>query len=214
MTDNATVRLISYLKVRRAIGILGMLLPLVVYVGALAIDQVSLLPSISDYYYTGMRNIFVGTLCALSVFLFSYKGYDSGRDNLITNLAAVCALGVAFLPTAFAGGNMTQECIDVQPTLIHHLHFAFAGLLFLTLGYYSAFYFVKSDEEVKGNKRIRNRIYTLCGYTMIGLVVFTGITKAFSFIPFTNYIFFVESLCLLTFGFSWLIKGETLWKDS
>jgi hypothetical protein len=47
--------------------------------------------SISAYYYSGMRNYFVGTMCALAVFFFSYK--YAPRDNFL-------ALQLAYLPLA------------------------------------------------------------------------------------------------------------------
>ena len=39
-----------------------------------------MLESISSYYHSVMRDIFVGSLCAVGTFLISYRGYDK-RDN-------------------------------------------------------------------------------------------------------------------------------------
>src|SRR5260370_42614151 len=52
----------------------------------------------SGYYYTHMRNVFVGALCALGIFLIAYDGYDED-DRLVTNAAGICAIGAAFCPT-------------------------------------------------------------------------------------------------------------------
>jgi hypothetical protein len=57
----------------------------------------SLPGSMSGYYYTHMRDLFVGALCALGVFLVAYVGYDE-VDRWITNIAGLCAIGVAFFP--------------------------------------------------------------------------------------------------------------------
>ncbi|WP_394992285.1 hypothetical protein [Emticicia sp.] len=98
-------RLISYLYLRKAVGFLGFLLPIILVFGALLIGNGSIKncrevqSSISDYYHTRMRDIFVGTLCAIALFLFSYKGYDK-RDNIAGTLACFFALGVAIFPTA------------------------------------------------------------------------------------------------------------------
>jgi len=66
--------IISYLSLRKAIGFLGILLPFVLYFGALIIFGTGLQTSISGYYHTGMRDVYVGTLCVIGFFLFSYKG--------------------------------------------------------------------------------------------------------------------------------------------
>jgi len=50
--------------------------------------------SISHYYYTGMRNVFVGALCAVALFMFFYCGYDKW-DDLAGDMAGIFAIGVA-----------------------------------------------------------------------------------------------------------------------
>jgi len=77
------------------------MLPIALAVGGLLIFRTGIQPSLSAYYYTGMKNVFVGTLCAIGVFLFSYRGY-SKKDNIAANIAAFCAIGTALFPTALA----------------------------------------------------------------------------------------------------------------
>ena len=66
--------IISYLTLRKIIGILGIALPFVLYLGALIIFQINIQSSISSYYYTGMRGVFVGTLFVIGFFCFHTKG--------------------------------------------------------------------------------------------------------------------------------------------
>jgi hypothetical protein len=62
--DAATI-----LRLRRGIGIVGMALPFVLTIGnALFVHRFTLLGSISGSYYTHMRDVFVGGLCAIGVF--------------------------------------------------------------------------------------------------------------------------------------------------
>ena len=62
---------LSFLTVRRALGLLGLALPLLLIgFGVLFSDGIE--RSVSAFYYTGMGDIFVGILCAIGVFLFSY----------------------------------------------------------------------------------------------------------------------------------------------
>ena len=67
--------------------------------GAWLIFQTGIQDSISAYYYTGTRNIFVGTLWAIGFFFFSYKEYDH-RDQIAGGLAFMFALGASLFPTA------------------------------------------------------------------------------------------------------------------
>ena len=86
---------ISYTLLRQVVGWIGTLLPIVLLAG-LAISSTQSRPdSMSGYYYTDMRNVFVGALCALGAFLGAYDGYDD-LDRWITNIAGFCAVGVAF----------------------------------------------------------------------------------------------------------------------
>jgi arginine exporter protein ArgO len=75
----------SYKGLRKAIGIIGIALPIALLVGNPLVDGGGMLGSISAYYYSGMRNYFVGTMCALAVFFFSYK--YARRDNLLSTPA-------------------------------------------------------------------------------------------------------------------------------
>jgi hypothetical protein len=64
--------IVSYLFLRQTVGWIGTLLPIGLLVGS-AISSTAPRPdSMSGYYYTDMRNIFVGALCALGVFLVAY----------------------------------------------------------------------------------------------------------------------------------------------
>ena len=59
---------ISYLSLRKAIGFIGLLLPVVLALGNLLLGSAGLETSISRYYYTNMGNVFVGSLCAIGTF--------------------------------------------------------------------------------------------------------------------------------------------------
>src|SRR3989344_41314 len=90
---------LSYLDLRKAIGVIGMALPFVLVFGKFSIQGGGIQSSISSYYYTVMGDVFVGSLCAIAVFLGSYRGYTR-TDSIAGNLACVFALGTALFPTA------------------------------------------------------------------------------------------------------------------
>ena len=86
----------TVITLRRTIGILGIALPLIVAVGAVTLGNCSSIQrSISLYYNTVMRNVFVGILSATALFMFAYRGYDY-RDRIAGIAAFVFALGIAF----------------------------------------------------------------------------------------------------------------------
>jgi uncharacterized membrane protein len=100
------------------------------------------------------------------------------------------------------------------------VHFISAALLFLTLAYYSYFLFTLSDQDEPGEmKRFRNRIYRTCG---VLIVVFIGLLLVYNvanritgttLLAGLKPVLVLETLILWAFGFSWFVKGETLWAD-
>lgn len=209
---------ISYLTLRKAVGILGILLPVVLAIGVPIISSCNILQdSISDYYFTKMGSVFVGTLCAVGLFLFSYKGYEK-KDSIASKFACLFALGVAFSPTygpeASSVCNFLHRNSNTWGSTIHDIS---AALFFLTLAYFSLFLFTKSSGKPTGNKLKRNIIYKVCGYTIlcciVMIVLYFKIPSLRSALQDYKPVFIMETLALWAFGFSWLTKGEFILKD-
>ena len=77
---------VSYMTLRKFIGYLGIAFPFVLAFGAMLFHGPGIESSISSYYHTAVRDVFVGILFAIAVFLMSYKGYDR-KDDLAGDLA-------------------------------------------------------------------------------------------------------------------------------
>ena len=204
---------LSYLTLRKAIGILGVALPFVLALGALIVFQTGLQSSLSSYYHTGMRDVFVGTLCAIGVFLLSYQGHHRS-DNIAGNLGCIFAVGVALFPIA-PDGEVTRNV-----ALIGYAHQAFAALFFLTLIFFSLFLFTKKnrDEPRSKRKRQRNRVYIACGCIMFVCIVLIALFKypqpGLPTIPGEYQpVFWLETITVLAFGISWCTKGQAILKD-
>ncbi len=210
-SENALV--FSYLVLRKTIGLLGASFPFVLFFGAVIIFQTGIQSSISSYYYTGMGDVFVGTLCAIGFFLLSYKGYKTA-DDVAGTLGCLFAVGMALFPTA------PDNSASSVAGFIGYIHFAFAALFFLTLIYFSLFLFTKTDPLLPPTRRKlqRNKIYRVCGYIMslcMVIIVIYYLLPDEVVLPIEVYkpVFWLEAIAVVAFGISWLTKGETLLKD-
>jgi len=211
--NNSGSLVVSYLTLRKAIGVLGISLPFILSLGALIVFKTGFQTSISGYYYTGMRDVFVGTLCAIGVFLFSYKGYER-KDDLAGNFASVSAIGVALFPTAPVNDPTSLQ------EIISNVHLVFAALFFLTLAYFSLCLFTKSEatKPRTAMKRCRNLVYIVFGCIIVASIV---LIVVHGFLPANikqavsayNPVYWLESIAVVSFGISWLTKGEAILWD-
>ncbi len=195
----------SYLTLRKAVGWIGILLPFVLMFGVFLIFKGEIvLNTISLYYYSGMRDVFVGAICSIALFLFFYKGYDKWDDRTAT-LAGFFAVGIALFPT-----------VEQKPyNWVAIVHFICAAYFFLILAGYSLFIFTRKEANPTKRKLARNRIYIICGIVMLTCLI--AIMLFFVFFetghPQSDFVFWAETLALVAFGVSWLTKGGTLYPD-
>lgn len=190
---------INYLLMRRLIGLIAFSFPFILAFGFFQIES-----SISVYYYTYMRDVFVGVLCAVSLFLFSYRGY-ARIDTIAAITGSVFALGVALSPCTPDGGSNS-----VHGTL----HLVFAGLFFTDLIFF-CYLFTKSDKP-KGlrtkSKNRRNIWYTACAIVMGVCIICIPFADNSPQLVKYHPVFWLESIALCAFGISWIIKGRTFSK--
>lgn len=222
-------QVLSYQTLRKTIGWLGILLPFIVIFGAwLFWGCTTLQPSISHYYYTNMREIFVGVICAVALFLFTYTG-PTKIDGRVSNAAGVFGLGIALFPTSvlckeFTGFATESFCFPCQQDVTsltripYHstLHLFCAALFFITLSLMSIFLFRLSKcskKEQTPQKRKRNVVFLACGLVMLGSIAAAGIYIMFSGDEHSTFVLWAEAIALLAFGVSWLTKGEAIMKD-
>jgi hypothetical protein len=202
---------LSYLGLRRAIGVIGTALPFVLAAGGLILGLRFIEASMSSYYYTGMRDIFVGALCAIAVFMASYRGYD-WKDALAGDVACVSAIGVALCPTTPAADATRRD------QLVGGLHYVFAAVFFLTLAVFCLWLFRKTDPGLAptARKLQRNAIYTACGSIILAClaaIVATNLWLDPAVRERLAVLFWLEAVAVVAFGVSWLTKGESIRPD-
>lgn len=109
----------------------------------------------SGSYYTSTRDIFVGGLCALGIFLVVYR-FNKFHDILGT-VAGVFALGVALFPTApGSGGDTGQQTVSV-------FHQVFAIGLLTAMAAFCLFMY--------GAPGIKERSYVRRPYLVAGVLI-------------------------------------------
>jgi heme/copper-type cytochrome/quinol oxidase subunit 2 len=195
---------------RQLIGYIGLVLPFLLIFIALARDGMALwrsLESVSAYYYTGAVAAFVGMLVALALFLFTYRGYANEHhwaDRWAANIAAIAALVVAFFPTQAPTGVAALTWWEPWMGVVHHVA---AVVLFLMFAVFALWLFrlsAKNEPQTEG-KRARNAIYIVCGIAILACVAWAGISGLRD-----RPIFWPESIALIAFSVSWLVKGYAL----
>lgn len=211
--------ILSYFALRKAVGWIAITLPILVVSVVCIRHHGCHLDSISAYYYTGMRNYFVGALCAIGLFLIACLGYE--EDRIPSVLAGCLAFVVAFCPTRPPHRlcSPTESSMPFPQSWI--VHGIAATLLFLTLSYFCLVLFRKTAPgyALTRNKIKRNRIYAGCGVGMLAFMALYGIAGAYHLLRHTpdvyphSLLLVVETACLLLFGIAWITKGQQIFPD-
>lgn len=204
---------------RQLIGYAGLVLPLALpLIAQLRRTRrldLAALDSVSSFYYTGAVAFFTGTLLALAAFLFTYRGYRN-RYNLYDRIAgfvaAAAAIGVAVFPTQAPSASLKPSWwVPMTGTI----HYGSAIVLLLTFACFALFLFPRTDPDgpkpskahpLPPAKRWRNRIYILCGVVMVACLIWAAIAKNNRW-P----IYWPETIALIAFALSWLVKGRFEW---
>lgn len=212
---------LSFLAVRQALGYLGLFLPAALLAHAV-LGPGPLLPSISAYYHSVMSDVFVGTMAAIGVFLWSYEGYrpvtkEWVTDRRVARIAGAGAFGVALAPVMAVTPTACTlvQCV-IGPEAASLLHHVSALMFFAALAVFCLVLFVKSDGPMTAEKCARNRIYRACGWTIIaalvGLIAIALLSgpAVKARIDGVALIFWLETVAIVAFALSWLTKGKTL----
>jgi hypothetical protein len=225
--DSETVKLL-----RLSIGAVGVLLP----VGLIVVNWVRhfwhqgssfvIIPtSMSGSYWTTARDLFVGSLCALGVFLIGYR--HTRLQDLCSTAAGICALLVAFNPTAPAAGTAPTE-----PSWVNYLHHAAAGFLLVALGVFCFVFFKEYVQRGAGMKQptggprrlagslkawgdtiwgvlkpsdwSADTIYFIAGFIVIAAVITALITGVLGVGSNWPLLYLLEALAVFAFGSAWI----------
>jgi hypothetical protein len=199
----------AYSYLQQAVGLIAVTLPFVLAIGnQLAGGRMQ--GSISAYYYTHLGNYFVGSLFALGVFFLSYNHRPLPKyqlDNYLSNVASAMAIGVALFPTASDAGAATGG-----DKVIAVMHLVFACTLFILLAVFSLVLFTRTGDpsHMSAAKQTRNLVYRICGWVIVGAIALVVVAEIAKPSHSWHTLFWLESVAVIAFGVSWLVKGEFL----
>lgn len=221
----------SYLHIRRGVGVIGIALPTLLFF----IDWLFLLRadavvrgSLSAYYHSPARDLFVGSLCIVGVLLITYMAAQPTKaDYWLSTLAGVAVLGVALLPTArpnldegaprcgpdtagLPGCTKLQETFG--ETAVAAVHFTSAAVFILSL---AALCFVFARRERQFTRRHKRVLFHRgCGTLILAAVAWVvvgGMAEA-TILGFTA-LYVGEVVSVYAFGASWLLKAHDLSRE-
>ena len=229
-SNSADPLVVSYLSVRRAVGVTGLLLPLLLWPGAWLVVGVPVQDNMSAYYHTPARDGFVGALFTMGVFLYCYRGHD-WVENWSANLGSVSAMGLALFPL-----DAGKDPLEAQ-SWVGCLHMAFGAALFLTLAFYSLVHFPthhlptwlwklwrrEAEDEVDPHGPSAHDLERNLIYWASGLVILTSMAAMGAYLVMPtwlkahfnayHFLFWMEWIALWAFAAAWLTKGRAIVAD-
>lgn len=210
---------VSFLTTGRAIAFLSLFLPASMLVWSLLTGS-SIRGSLSEYYYTPVRDLMVGTLITMAVFLWSYRGFSDRDDDLhadrrVGKVAAVAAVIIAFAPITPRNDDRCTlvQCI-IGPQSAAFLHSIGAFVFFICLAIFCLVLLPRSVVRSRGAMK-RVRIYLSCGWLIVAAIVFIGIWQ---FLPpqlvfalgHFRPVFWAEAGAIVAFSCAWIVRGRAL----
>ena len=208
MAQKSTKEVRMYLRIRNLCGLLGILLPwIALFSAGIRMDKShAWWWSISATYY--QSDALVGVLVPACIVLMSYIGYDFW-DNLITTLTGIFGLGIVLFPckVGWIPDGDPVGFFQLPIEFSHIIHMSCAALFFLFAAINALCQFTRHGDTMTEQKKVRNVIYRICGWGMIGLLALLAVLCLIFGTP-NWFVMVIEILLLHLFGFAWLVKGE------
>lgn len=199
----------SYTAMRLGIALLGIALPITLWLAGWSLFGLELQGSMSAYYHAGdgvLRNVFVGVLCAVGAALFFYQGYTR-QENVALDIGGVALWGVAFIPMEW---ECTVDCGGFS------WHAASAFVFFFAIAYVCirrATDTLKLIEEARedglARARAYRRTYRTIGLAMIASPIVASLVATLMDpgTPKRYLVFWAEALGVFVFSAYWIFKS-------
>lgn len=165
----------------------------------------NLLPSISHYFYTPARNIFVGSLIAASLALLALSGRH--RAATLLDVSAIFAPLIALIPTGIAPDQIvdgltcrqTEDCVPVE--YLGDLRVGVATYVIVVIAMVITLTAIRTKKEIRTQSaRLVSTIAVVTAVVLAALAFIPALNAdfPFNFWPFPQSIHFAATL--LFFG--------------
>jgi hypothetical protein len=220
MTDPVGARYVrAYLWMRLGVGALGVVLPIVlVVVDKLAFHGYPFFrDSMSGYYYSGMREWFVGTIFASGAFFLAYKVSEASLDNTASIGAGICAWVIALCPTGRPSIHdhpkppvppLTPLQDLISEAWTSRIHYAASAGFIVCLGVVVVLVGVREGKLPPAPKKLPPSFWRWFHYSCAVLMGAGGVwiaATAHSGIRVSTLI--GEGICTWAWALSWFLKG-------
>ena len=222
------MHVISYLTLRRWIGILGIALPWACWIANGIVNKMNLLnnpdlailgpiceyraeenlkSSISHFYYTASAPLFIGTLVTVAIFLFCYNGHNPKpndkliwiTDKRVTTLAGIAALGIVVFPTSSEEPITDNFFIFTASEIVGYLHYGSAAIFFILMSILCFVNFRRRGEKGSFGSGEHDQLYKWCGRIIL-------VSIAIVFI----YGFFLEKVIKISLPITFIFEAFAL----
>jgi hypothetical protein len=181
----------AYLYLSLGIGVIAVLLPVTLVLVSAGGFQAH--DSISSFYQDKVgptRDIMVGSLCAVGVFLFLFHGLST-LENWLLNGAGVAIIGVALIPMPDATGYGSV-----------FYHRGFAIVFFVLIGIVAIFL---SKGRIKNIKDERKKRWFAAAYTVAGAAM-VAVPGLVALLQGSHWVLQAEWAGIWTFAAYWFLK--------
>ena len=216
--DTSRNNIISYGTFTFTLGTLGILLPLILFIGTFILNR-GILPSISDYYHTHLGNVFIGCLYAIGIFLICYRG-DFPWENRICTIGGISAILISIFPTDSLITKYPQYK-EIQGFVFesqyegsfNSYHFLSASSFFILLIILIFHFFIKAENLATPIKKGRILYFKILASVMLISVLCAALSlyaKGESQNPFNSTVFICETIALSAFSLAWIAKSRNV----
>jgi hypothetical protein len=208
----------SFLIMRVLVGALGIALPFaLVLIDGLWFDG-DRFPrtSLSAYYYSGVRDLFVGAMCATGVFLLAYKVAEVNLDNTLSGVAGLASLLVGLFATGRPSATVALTPLQhrLGESQVSTVHYLAAATFIVALGVMSYFFGKREGARparpnTRRSPRFWRNFHWACAGVIAAALAWIGVTEIFHVGP-ARSLLYGEAVSIWAFGTSWLWKGLEL----
>jgi hypothetical protein len=228
VTDARVLYARSYLLIRVIVGLVGILMPTSLFLlDAWALRGGWVVKgSLSAYYHSGARDLFVGALCVTGFLLITYMAAQRRNwDYWLSTIAGIAVLGVALLPTSrprlsdaepLCGTSPTPAgCTQLQQafgeTAVAVIHFTCAAIFILSLA--ALCFLFARREQVHAQNRAQKQLHLICGGAILLAVAWVGLGRVLDAeVLGLTPLYLGEIVSVYAFGVAWIAKGRDLLK--